>query len=71
MDIADPRIVLEPEENDYTVDQSYNRSIMEVCLASIFEVGILCSAEEPQKRIDISVAIKLLQVARDKLLQRR
>ncbi|WOG85760.1 hypothetical protein DCAR_0104953 [Daucus carota subsp. sativus] len=71
MDIADPRIVLEPEENGLTLNQSYSRSVMEVCLASIFEVGILCSAEEPQKRIDISVAIKLLHAARDKLLQRR
>ncbi|XP_074333128.1 putative LRR receptor-like serine/threonine-protein kinase At3g47570 [Apium graveolens] len=69
MDIVDPRIVLDQEEDGSNVNQSYSRAIREVCLASIFEVGILCSEETPRKRIDISVAIKLLHVARDKLLQ--
>ncbi|XP_017214981.1 probable LRR receptor-like serine/threonine-protein kinase At3g47570 isoform X2 [Daucus carota subsp. sativus] len=60
MDIVDPRILLDKEEH-----------AMEVCLASIFEVGILCSEETPRKRITISVAIKQLQAARDKLLEHR
>ncbi|XP_063942071.1 probable LRR receptor-like serine/threonine-protein kinase At3g47570 isoform X1 [Daucus carota subsp. sativus] len=71
MDIADPRISLDQEEHGLTVNQSYNRAIMEVCLESIFEVGLLCSEELPQKRIDISVAIKKLHIAKEKLLQLR
>lgn len=42
---------------------------MEVCLALIFEVGILCSEDTPRKCIDISVAIEKLHMARDKVLQ--
>ncbi|XP_074336328.1 putative LRR receptor-like serine/threonine-protein kinase At3g47570 [Apium graveolens] len=67
MDIVDPRIVLDQEEYGLHVNQSYCRAL-EVCLTSIFEVGILCYKETPAKRIDISVAIKLLHVARDKLV---
>ncbi|XP_074336397.1 uncharacterized protein LOC141673546 [Apium graveolens] len=70
MDILDPRIVLDQEEHGSNVYLSYSREI-EICLTSIFEVGILCSEQTPAKRIDISVAIRLLHIARDKLVQRR
>ncbi|WOG85687.1 hypothetical protein DCAR_0104878 [Daucus carota subsp. sativus] len=70
MDIADPRIILD-QEHGMTGNLSYNRASMELCLASIFEVGILCSEETPRKRIDISVAIKQLHAARETLLQSR
>ena len=63
MDIVDPRIVLDQEDGDLTTNQPYSGAIMEVCLTAIFEVGILCSLEMPRERIDISVAIKQLQVA--------
>lgn len=68
LNIADPRII--PDQKDtasFTVNQSYSRVTMEVCLASVFEVGILCSVETPKDRIGISAAIKLLHVARDRL----
>ncbi|KAL1834409.1 hypothetical protein ACET3Z_004060 [Daucus carota] len=71
MDIADPRIILDQEDLGLIDNQSYNKATMEACLASIFEVGILCSVETPRERIDIGVAIKQLHVARDKLLRRR
>ncbi|XP_063942070.1 probable LRR receptor-like serine/threonine-protein kinase At3g47570 [Daucus carota subsp. sativus] len=71
MDIVDPRIILDQEEHGMTINPSYSRAVVEVCLASVFEVGILCSEVTPGKRIDISVAIKRLHLARDKLLQRR
>ncbi|XP_074332830.1 uncharacterized protein LOC141670743 [Apium graveolens] len=71
MEVADPRIVLDEEEHSSSVNQPYSRAIMEVCLTSIFEVGILCSKENSRERIDIGVAIKLLHVARDKLLHCR
>ncbi|XP_074332509.1 putative receptor-like protein kinase At3g47110 isoform X2 [Apium graveolens] len=71
MEIADPCIVLDQEERDSIVSQPSSKATMEECLASIFQVGILCSEESPRKRIDISVAINRLQVTRDKLLQRR
>ncbi|WOH07384.1 hypothetical protein DCAR_0726814 [Daucus carota subsp. sativus] len=69
MDIVDPRILLDQDEHDLTTNHSYSRNTLEACLTSIFEVGLLCSEETPQKRIDTSVAIKQLHVARDKLLQ--
>ncbi|KAL1818051.1 hypothetical protein ACET3Z_020625 [Daucus carota] len=66
IDITDPRILLDQEEHGLAAN---NRASMEVCLGSIYEVGILCSQEMPQNRIDIGVAIKQLHVAREKLLQ--
>ncbi|XP_074325660.1 LRR receptor-like serine/threonine-protein kinase EFR [Apium graveolens] len=71
MAITDPRIVLEQQEHGLIANQFYSRAAMEVCLASVFEVGVLCSEETPRKRIDISRATKQLHLARDKLLQRK
>ncbi|KAL8110013.1 hypothetical protein AgCh_025937 [Apium graveolens] len=71
MYIADPGIIVDHEELGLTGNQSYNRTTKEVCLALIFEEGILCSEVMSQKRIDISVAIKQLQAAKDTLLKRR
>ena len=68
MDIVDPRIILDQEEHGMTVDPSYSRGVIEVCLKLIFEVGILCSEVTPRERIDIGVAIKQLRLARDKLV---
>ncbi|KAL8107608.1 putative receptor-like protein kinase At3g47110 isoform X1 [Apium graveolens] len=68
MDIADPLMVLDQDEHGSTEIQSHNRDAMEVCLILVFEVGLLCSVATPRERIDISVAIKKLQVARDKFL---
>ena len=68
MNIVDPRIMIDQEDHGLTTNQ-YNKAALEVCLASIFQVGILCSLEMPKQRIDISVAIKQLLAARDKLLQ--
>nr|XP_017239367.1 PREDICTED: probable LRR receptor-like serine/threonine-protein kinase At3g47570 [Daucus carota subsp. sativus] len=69
MDVAHPRIGLDQDEHDLIVKQSHSRDAMLTCLTSIFEVGILCSDENPQKRIDMGVALKKLLVARDQLLQ--
>ena len=70
MDIADPKIVLDQDERGLPASQSYSRaSIEEVCLTSIFEVGILCSKEMPRERIDIGVAIRHLNVARENYVQ--
>ncbi|KAL8107667.1 hypothetical protein AgCh_024175 [Apium graveolens] len=71
IDVVDPQINLDQEEHDMTVNQSYSRAAMETRLASIFEVGILCSEDTPRNRIDIGVAIKQLQMAREKFLQGR
>nr|XP_017231396.1 PREDICTED: probable LRR receptor-like serine/threonine-protein kinase At3g47570 isoform X2 [Daucus carota subsp. sativus] len=70
IDIVDPKIVLDQEDRGLTASQSYNRvTAEEVCLTSIFEVGILCSKEIPRERIDMSTAIKRLNVARENYLQ--
>ncbi|KAL1827720.1 hypothetical protein ACET3Z_006132 [Daucus carota] len=70
IDIVDPTIVLDQEDRGLHARQTHSRaSIEEVCLTSIFEVGILCSKEMPRERIDISVAIKHLNVARENYLQ--
>ncbi|XP_074335404.1 receptor kinase-like protein Xa21 [Apium graveolens] len=69
MDIVDPRILLDEENPDLPTNESYSRAVMQECLTLIFEVGILCSVEMPRERLDTSVALKQLHVARDKLLQ--
>ncbi|XP_017254410.1 probable LRR receptor-like serine/threonine-protein kinase At3g47570 [Daucus carota subsp. sativus] len=69
MNIVDPQIITDEEDHGLTTNHSYSKATLEVCLTSIFQVGILCSVEMPKERIDISVAIKQLHAARDKLLQ--
>ncbi|KAL8157664.1 LRR receptor-like serine/threonine-protein kinase EFR [Apium graveolens] len=73
MEIVDPGIILQQEEYGSLGDISASRNSvpyrLEVCLASILEIGVLCSVETPRERIDISVAIKKLHIARDKFLQ--
>nr|XP_017240485.1 PREDICTED: probable LRR receptor-like serine/threonine-protein kinase At3g47570 [Daucus carota subsp. sativus] len=69
MNIVDPRIIIDQEDHGLTTNHSYSKAILEVCLTSIFKVGILCSDEMPKERIDIGIAFKQLHAARDKLLQ--
>lgn len=69
LEITDPLIIREGESGGLGVNQSYSRATMEVCLKSVFEVGILCSVATPKERMDISFALKQLLVARGKLLQ--
>ncbi|KAL1834385.1 hypothetical protein ACET3Z_004036 [Daucus carota] len=69
MNIVDPRIIIDLDDHGLTTNQSYKKAALEACLASIFQVGILCSLEMPKERIDIGIAIKQLHAARDKLLQ--
>ncbi|WOG91023.1 hypothetical protein DCAR_0310271 [Daucus carota subsp. sativus] len=69
-DIADPRIILDQEDHGSTANQSQKRATLEVCLALIFEVGILCSLEMPRERMNITAAVKQLYTARDKLLDK-
>lgn len=70
-EIADPRIILQQEDLGSMGNESISRSNisdrMKVCLASVLEVGVLCSVEMPSERIDIDFAIKQLYLARDKL----
>ena len=72
MDIVDPQIILQSEDHCSLKHKSLSRSHilsrMEGCLASVFEVGVLCSVEMPKERIGISVAIEQLREAKDKLL---
>ncbi|WOG85387.1 hypothetical protein DCAR_0104575 [Daucus carota subsp. sativus] len=69
MNILDPRIIIDLDDHGLTTNQSYKKAALEACLASIFQVGILCSLEMPKERIDIGIAIKQLHAARDNLLQ--
>lgn len=73
MEIADPRITQHQADGGSLgielVRGSSIYSTMKVCLGSVFEVGVLCSVEMPRERIGISVAIKMLRVARDKLMR--
>lgn len=72
MAIADPKIIQDEEDCDLGANQSDSRSTStaEACLTTVFEVGISCSVEMPRECIDITSALKQLQVAREKLLQR-
>ncbi|XP_074336297.1 putative LRR receptor-like serine/threonine-protein kinase At3g47570 [Apium graveolens] len=61
LDITDPRFVRDQEYRDLSATPSYSRAMM--------RWGILCSVETPRERIDISLAVKQLTVARDRLLR--
>lgn len=70
MEIADPQIMLEQEDSSARNQSSstVNNTRMEICLASIFRVGLLCSAEIKSERMGIKNVLTELNVARDLLL---
>lgn len=71
MEIVDSRIKMEIED-DSTKAQSKsareNISKMEVCFASILQVGLTCSAEIPRERLDIKDVLVELHEARNLFL---
>lgn len=70
--IADPKLLSECENESSTMaTETRIRSCgghwdkIEKCLASIFHIGVTCSAHLPRARMDIADALMELQAARD------
>ncbi|CAL5359491.1 unnamed protein product [Camellia sinensis] len=53
MEIVDPQIIMEEEHGSNKTGQSSEGKVIEECLASIFQIGVSCSAEGPRERMDI------------------
>lgn len=68
MEIVDPRIKMEIEDDSTKAQSKSARENMEVCLASILQVGVACSAEVPRERMDIKYVLVELHEARDLFL---
>lgn len=70
MEIVDSRIIMESEDGSTTTqyNSSSNISIMEACLTSILQIGILCCSERPTERMDIKDVFVELTVIRNVLL---
>lgn len=70
MSIADPRLLAEWDNNSCNVAGTPRRlNIYEIekCLASVFRVGVICSAHLPKERMEIADALAILQTIRDAL----
>ncbi|CAL5436296.1 unnamed protein product [Camellia sinensis] len=53
MEIVDPQIIMEEEHGSSKTGQSSEGKALEEWLASIFQIGVSCSAEGPRERMDI------------------
>ncbi|CAL5429450.1 unnamed protein product [Camellia sinensis] len=53
MEIIDPKMILEDEEEPSRTQQccSTNISKLKICLASVFQIGVSCAAELPSERM--------------------
>ncbi|THG02383.1 hypothetical protein TEA_004315 [Camellia sinensis var. sinensis] len=49
MEIVDPQIIMEEEHGSSKTGQSSEGKVIEECLASIFQIGVSCSAEGPRE----------------------
>lgn len=71
MEIVDPSIIMKEEEELITSREDYKSktSNIRVCLASILQVGVMCSAQLPSERMDIREALMELHVTRSNFVQ--
>ncbi|KAK2986032.1 hypothetical protein RJ640_015066 [Escallonia rubra] len=70
LQIVDPQIRLQMEdENETKANCKYSVSTLENGLRSLFQVGLLCSAESPKERMDIRDVIVELHAVRGALLR--
>lgn len=71
MNIVDPHIKMEPNDESFEMTKSTSgddNSKIEVCLASILQIGVACSVEVPKERMDIKDVLVELNQARSSLL---
>uniref|UniRef100_A0A7N0R8C2 non-specific serine/threonine protein kinase n=1 Tax=Kalanchoe fedtschenkoi TaxID=63787 RepID=A0A7N0R8C2_KALFE len=73
-DIVDSHLLAERNvENDYngTDHENVDMKWVQDCLAVIIEVGVACSVDFPNERMDIKEACKMLHIMKIKFLERR
>uniref|UniRef100_A0A7N0R8D6 non-specific serine/threonine protein kinase n=1 Tax=Kalanchoe fedtschenkoi TaxID=63787 RepID=A0A7N0R8D6_KALFE len=73
-DIVDSHLLAERSvENDDngTDHENVDMKWVQDCLAVIIEVGVACSVDSPNERMDIKEACKMLQIMKIKFLERR
>ncbi|CAL5441275.1 unnamed protein product [Camellia sinensis] len=68
MEIVDPQIIMEEEHGSHKTGQSSEGKVIEECLASIFQIGVSCSAEGPRERMDIKDVLVELHRIRNVLV---
>lgn len=70
LSISDPRLLSGGQEYDGTASQArdYSSEKTEKCLASIYLIGLKCSAPFPRDRMDIADALMGLKVIREVFL---
>ncbi|CAL5432200.1 unnamed protein product [Camellia sinensis] len=70
MQIVDPQIILEMEEEPSRSMQSSTTNIskLEACLVPVFQIGVSCSAEMPSDRMSVKDVLKELHMIRNVFL---
>ncbi|CAL5429449.1 unnamed protein product [Camellia sinensis] len=70
MQIVDPQIILEMEEEPSRSMQSSTTNIskLEACLVPVFQIGVSCSAEMPSERMSVKDVLKELHKIRNVFL---
>ncbi|GMP95384.1 hypothetical protein CsSME_00044458 [Camellia sinensis var. sinensis] len=70
MQIVDPQIILEMEEEPSRSMQSSTTNIskLEACLVPVFQIGLSCSAERPSERMSVKDVLKELHKIRNVFL---
>ncbi|CAL5355687.1 unnamed protein product [Camellia sinensis] len=70
MQIVDPQIILEMEEEPSRSMQSSTTNIskLEACLVPVFQIGVSCSAEMPSERMSVKDVLKELHMIRNVFL---
>ncbi|KAK2983064.1 hypothetical protein RJ640_006451 [Escallonia rubra] len=70
MEIVDPHIIEEEKEGSTNTQENMNGNVfrMEVCMASVFQLGLQCSAESPRERMDVKdVTLELRKIRNEYL----
>ena len=80
MDIVDPSMFFEEDEENASEDKEEGQIIKEdphvnvnskikECLISVFQIGLLCSKTSPDERIPTNVVVNEMNAIRDKFLK--
>ncbi|KAJ8643904.1 hypothetical protein MRB53_005652 [Persea americana] len=67
-EIADPRLFLGEGEADFNNVNDKRAKILE-CLNSIVRLGVTCSLESPEERMEMIDIVKTLQVVKDMFVE--
>ncbi|KAL2545525.1 putative LRR receptor-like serine/threonine-protein kinase [Forsythia ovata] len=71
MKIVDPHMLMTEENGEKMIDQMSDdsKTIVEECLLHVFRLGVICSSELPEERMDSRDVIRELQAIKKAFLQ--